>query len=150
MRVLQVLWCNLSLAAMSICLATQCRRTNLAAAKHSRVPPDVGLAPNAAWRALPVHPLRLEPLPTSLGRPLPEHCKKSQGLGRRGRARVGREGLWRAREGREGLWLEGRVLLLAMGGWGPSKEQLGPSLYLGLSTFTFLFEATMLPDSIDV
>ena len=62
----------------------------------------MGLAPSAAWTALPPStPLAHGPLPhTSLGHPLPEHCKKSQGVG-------GKKG---GRVGREGLWLEGRVL----------------------------------------
>ena len=61
-----------------------------------RVPPDVGLAPSAAWRPPPSPPpCALGPLhPTSLGPPLPEPCKKSQGGG-------GEEG----RRGREGKGL---------------------------------------------
>ena len=47
----------------------------------------------------PPPPCALGPLPpTSLGRPLPEPCKKGQG-----------------RAGREGVWLEGRVLQLQSG-----------------------------------
>ena len=50
-----------------------------------RVPPDVGLAPSNRWRALPsTPPCTLGPLPhTRLGRPVPEHCKKSQEGGKR-------------------------------------------------------------------
>ena len=55
----------------------------------------------------PPPPCALGPLPpTSLGRPLPEPCKKSQGWG-------GRRGKERA--GREGVWLEGRFLQLQWG-----------------------------------
>ena len=82
------------------------------------MPPDVGLAPSAAWRTLPVH-LCEPPPPRQPRSPIPEHCKKSQGGGE------GRE------VGREGLWLEGRVLQLPRG-WGvPSKRQLGPDPHPG-------------------
>ena len=58
-----------------------------------RVPLDVGLAPSAASRP-PPPPCALGPhRPTSLGRPLPKPCKKSQGgwgeEGRRGRGGKG-------------------------------------------------------------
>ena len=68
---------------------------------------DVGLAPSAVWRALPLRPLApWDPLPhTSLGRPIPEHSKTSQG----GRGE---------REGREGLWARGQAPPVAVGGMG--------------------------------
>ena len=62
---------------------------------YHRVPPDVGLAPSAAWRAPPPPPpCALGPLPlTSLDCPLPEPCKKSQeGLGKEGRRGRGGKG----------------------------------------------------------
>ena len=60
-----------------------------------QVPPDVALAPSTAWTNLPHPPhCALGPLPhTSPGRPLPEHHKKSQGVGGRRWGRAGREGL---------------------------------------------------------
>ena len=97
--------------------------TNLAILVTNRVPPDVGLAPSAAWRPLRSTPLRPRTLPpTSLGRPLPEPCKKSQGgwgeEGRRGRGGKG----FGLREGSSNY----------NGGWGgPSKHQLGPDPHLG-------------------
>ena len=49
-----------------------------------QMPPDMGLAPSAAWRALPLLPCALPP-PRQPRPPIPEHCKKSQGGGGRGR-----------------------------------------------------------------
>ena len=88
------------------------------------IPPDVGLAPSAAWRPPPSTPLRpgTPSPPTSLGRPLPEPCKKRQGEeGRRGQEGKGFQpfGL---REGSSNY----------NGGWGgTSKHQLGPDPHLG-------------------
>ena len=59
-----------------------------------RAPPDVGLAPSAAWRALP-HPPPLGPRtppPHQPGPPLRSIAKRARGVGPRGRERVGREG----------------------------------------------------------
>ena len=86
----------------------------------NRAPPDVGLAPSAAWRPPPCAPGPLPP--TSLGRPLPEPCKRSQGgwgeERRRGRGGRG----FGLREGSSNY----------NGGWaGPSKHQLGPDPHLG-------------------
>ena len=59
--------------------------------------------PKCLCGTLHLHPpCALGSLPhTNLGRPLPEHCKKSTGV-------VGK----REEVGREGLWLEGRALEL--------------------------------------
>ena len=81
------------------------------------MPPDVGLAPSAAWRALPQP--RAPPPPRQARPPLLEHSKTSQGVG-------GEEG---GTVGSEELWLEGRVLQLPWGG--PSKGQMGPDPHLG-------------------
>ena len=88
-----------------------------------RVPPDVGLAPSAAWRPPPSTPLRSRTPspPTSLGRPFPEPCKKSQwGVG--------------GRAGREGVWLEGRFLQLQSGMGGPPNPSWGQTHIWGLPT----------------
>ena len=74
----------------------------------------------------PPHPLApWDPSPaTSLGRPLPEPCKKSQGgVGGRGKERAGREG----------VWLEGRVLQLQWGDVGdPPNTSWGQTHIWGL------------------
>ena len=91
-----------------------------------RVPPDVGLAPSAAWSPPPLPPpYALGPLaPTSLGRPLPEPCQKSQG----GWGEEGGRG-----QGGNGVWLEGRVLQLQWGmGGDPPNTSWGQTHIWGL------------------
>ena len=59
------------------------------------MPPDVGLAPSRAWRpSFSTPPCDPGPLPHTLSRPLPEHLKKSQGVGGEegGKGRGFREG----------------------------------------------------------
>ena len=76
-------------------------------------------------RPSPSTPYDLGPLPhTSLGRTLPEYCKKSQGVGGRGRGKVGREGLW-----------SGKGPPVAMGGMGggPPNGSWGQTHIWGLS-----------------
>ena len=77
------------------------------------------------WPQLPLegHPLHPPPctpgpLPhTRLGRPVPEHCKKSQGGWGEEEGRGG--------GGREGFWLEGRVLQLQWGMGGTLQTPVG-------------------------
>ena len=83
-----------------------------------RAPPDVGLVPSAAWRALPLHPLRLRPLPPP-HQPGPPPPKASQKSGRGG---------W----GGKGCGLrEGSSSYDRGGRGGLSKRQLGPDPHLG-------------------
>ena len=71
----------------------------------AQVPPDVGLAPRAAWRPLPSTPLRL----------------RTPGWGEEGRRGRGGKGFG-LREGSSNY----------NGGWGgPSKHQMGPDPQLG-------------------
>ena len=85
----------------------------------------------------PPPPFALGPLPpTSLGRPLPEPCKKSQGgVGGRGKERAGREG----------GWLEGRVLQLqwGMGGDPPNTSwgQTHIGSYPNLANYHLIFSS---------
>ena len=75
-----------------------------------RVPPGVGLAPSAAWRAPPLHLLApWDPYPPPAWAAPPRALQKEpSGVGGRGKERAGSEG----------VWLEGRVLQLQWGMWG--------------------------------
>ena len=90
----------------------------------SRVPPDVGLTPSAAWRAPPPStPLCARtPPPHQPESPPPRTLQKEpRGVGGRGKERAGKEGVWLG-EGPSNH----------NGGWGgPSKHQLGPDPHLG-------------------
>ena len=84
------------------------------------MPPNWGLAPSAAWRALPDH-LREPPPPRQPRSPIPEHCQKSQGGG-------GREG------GGEGRALAGGKGPPVASGWGcPPNSSWGQTHIWGLS-----------------
>ena len=87
-----------------------------------RVPPDVGLAASAAWKASPS--TTLCPSTSAWAAPSQSIVKRATGVGRGRRERVGREG----------LCLEGRVLELRWGGLGVlSKGSWGRTHILGLS-----------------
>ena len=80
----------------------------------NRVPPDVGLAPSAAWSPPP--PTPRTPPPHQLGPPPPGALQKEpRGVGGRGKERAGRKG----------GWLEGRVLQLQWGMGGTLQTPVG-------------------------
>ena len=91
---------------------------------HARAPTFLECSQMWVWPQVPLG--RPSPLHTSLGRPLPEHCKKHQGvLGEK------RRGGW----GGRGLWLEGRVLQLQGGLVGIFQRAVGAGPTSGGSRF---------------